>query len=282
MPDAHSRAWASLFSENKVRRAFPKPIFSLFIVLLIQLSSSDIALGTETARALKPGINSFPTLPLASSPTKEFGGVIAGEFERRTIGGQRIYARRICLDMGYSPAPSLAVWVEGGIASLQLFTGGGQPMGAYGPAFGVGWIWAQPKLKWSELTPFLSGRATYFQSKLSDDELVGASIRSRRSRFEWTEATMLVGLSRPLSVGPRSSLVYGAFGLRRLSQVEYRSVRSGASYQRNQYNYSSGFGPEGMIGWQRQFSHRITLRIGAEVNSDGGRLTIAIGQWGAP
>ena len=259
-----------------------KAAFITSLALLAVLGISSTLFGAENEARATLGMKST-ILPHAFAPTGEFGGIISGEFDRRTIGGELVYMRRACLIMGYSPTPKLAIWAEGGVASLQLFFGNGQPQGDYGPAFGVGWVWSESSLTWQNLTPFISGRATYLQSKLLHDVQVGGTLKSRRSRLEWNEGTIYIGLSRQLYKNtPKSSLFYGAFAFRQLLQDEYRTTRSGASYQQNRFDYSSGFRPGLELGWQRVLAHRLIVRISGEAYAEGVKLNVTVGQWGAP
>ena len=181
--------------------------------------------------------------------------------------------------MGWTPTEQLALWGEGGIASLQLLAGERILQGASGPAVGGGWstLWHKPI--WKGWTPFASGRATYLQSKLSDDQFQGSSVQSRRSRFEWAEYSGVIGTARHWNWG---DLQIG-LSLRILNQDEFRSFRTGSSLpQKSHTTYSSGLQPGLAIGGKITLAHRLTLWIMAESSINYQKLTASFGQWGAP
>jgi hypothetical protein len=217
-------------------------------------------------------------LPFAASPTGEVGGLLAGEFERRTLDGDMIYVRRVCLRFGYTPSHALAFWGEGGIGSLQMFANSRQPQGSFGPAFGIGWTLKLFSGDLQNWTPFINGRVTSFMSKLSDDYAQGTSARSRRSRFTWTEGSGLIGFTKSI----RKTTWYGGVALRDLMQDEKRSFRSGATVQKSQFSYDSGLKPGAALGASFELESHALVWVGLEGYTDGVRVSVAAGQWGLP
>jgi len=222
--------------------------------------------------------SSTAPLPFSLAPRGQFGGIIAGEFDRRTISDDLIYVRRLLFRMGLTPSSAFSFWAEGGLASLQLFIADRQPQGAPGPAFGGGWNWNLNRFAWRSWTPFLAGRASWFQSKLSDDVRLGGVVQSRRSRFEWNEAGMMAGASQPMA----KSLWSAGFVVRYLSQEEQRSMRTGSNVRKSSSTYTSGLRPGFALGWRRDFKPRLVAMSLIEVYPEGGRILVGIGQWGSP
>jgi len=218
------------------------------------------------------------SIPFALAPEGEFGGAIAPEFFRRTLNGQLVYQRRAAIRMGWTPKQSFTVWGEGGVGSLQLFEADRQLLGAWGPAAGGGWsyLWHEPV--WKGWTPFGSGRLTYLQSKLSDDVLVGNTVKSRRSRFDWMEYSGVIGAAQHRLWGD----IQTGLTLRMLNQDEYRSFRTSTNVQKSKTQYSSGLQPGIMIGGSVILSHRMTLGISSELSANYLALTVCFGQWGKP
>ena len=218
------------------------------------------------------------SIPFSLAPEGQFGGAVVPEFDRRTLNGQLVYQRRASLRMGWTPTERLVFWGEGGIASLQLFEGDRIIQGASGPAVGAGWsiLWREPI--WKGWTPFVSGRATYLQSKLSDDQFQANSVQSRRSRFEWVEYSGIIGSTRHWNWGDLQS----GLSFRVLNQDEFRSFRSGTSLQKSHFTYSSGLQPGLAVGGAILLPHRLTLWIMAESSINYQKLTLSFDQWGAP
>ncbi len=218
------------------------------------------------------------SIPFALAPEGEFGGALVPEFDRRTLNSQPVYQRRVALRIGWTPAQFLTFWGEGGVASLQLFEGDHILQGANGPAVGGGWsyLWVEPL--WKGWTPFASGRATYLQSKLSDDQFQGSGVQSRRSRFDWVEYSGIIGSARHWNWGDLQT----GLCFRILNQDEFRSHRSGTSVQKSRTTYSSGFQPGVALGANILLGRRLTLWIVAESSLTYQKVTVSFGQWGAP
>jgi len=216
--------------------------------------------------------------PFALAPSGKSGGAASLEFDRRTIADQLIYVRKMTGGFGYSPSENFSIWGDGGVASLQMFIGSRSPSGAYGPAFGAGWAWERKQPLFKGWKPLLSGRASYLQSKLSDDYTQGGSARSRRSRIEWSEVRTLAGLSKDI----RGASAAWGLASRYLSQDEYRSLRSGSSVQKNHFVYTSGLRPGLFTYWGKPLKAKFFIQALAEVYPEGGRISVAVGQWGAP
>ncbi len=216
--------------------------------------------------------------PFSLAPAGHFGGAVVPEFDRRTLNDQLVYQRRATLRMGWSAYELISFWVEGGLASLQLFEDDHLLQGAYGPAAGVGgsYLWHEPV--WNGWTPFGSARMTYLQSKLSDDQFSGSSVRSRRSRFEWIEYSGVFGGVRQMNWGD----LQAGLSFRVLGQDEYRTSRTGSSSQKTHTTYSSGFQPGLAVGGNITLSRRMTLWLMAEISVSYQKITISFGQWGAP
>ena len=228
-----------------------------------------LALGWSDAEA-------WTILPYGSSPVGEYSGSVVAEFDRRTIGSDLLYVRRGCLRMGWSPTESLTLWGEGGVGSLQLFPQDRSPQGAYGPAFGVGWSYGPDMLSIRSWNLFLNGRATYFQSKLSDDVFTSVPSWSRRSRFSWQEAIGTIGYWKASTWGEP----FFGVSVRYLNQDEKRSIRSGASYQAGDFTYSSGIQPGVTLGATIPVSTHIITWVGVEGFEGGGRVIVSVGRWG--
>lgn len=243
----------------------------VFFLLLISIGLSPVAVLSQ--------IYSWDvSIPFALAPRGEFGAAVTPEFDRWILDGQTVYLRRAALRMGWTPSSIVTLWGEGGVASLQLFEGSRTLTGAWGPAVGGGWtiLWGEPI--WKGWTPFVSGRATYLQSKLSDDVYQGSSLQSRRSRFEWIEYSGIIGTARHWSWGDLQTGISVAM----LSQNEFRSSRLGNSITRTQPDYSSGAQPGFALGASINLPHRLTLNLMLESSAMYQKATVAIGQWGAP
>jgi hypothetical protein len=216
--------------------------------------------------------------PFALAPEGEFGGAACIEFDRRSFSGDRVNLRRAALRLGWTPLGLFTVWGEGGIGSLQFFDVERILQGAYGPALGGGWSASLPALAWKEITPFISGRMTYLQSKLADDLYQGSSVRSRRSRYEWNEACLMMGGTKEYQYG----LLSLGIEFRSLSQDDYRSFRSGASIRKDHFTYSSGFQPGLISALDVPLDGRLTLWILLEATGSLQKITVSVGQWGKP
>ncbi len=265
------------------------PILSINILatsaLVLLMSQASQASGPGTWGSdpgpQELGIGDEAWLPFALAPTGQYGASLNGEYDWREINGDKITVRRMLFRLGGTPTPYSTFWVEGGLASLELETGSRTMEGDYGTAAGAGITLSIPNGFYQGLTPFGSGRITYFNSCLSDDWDVTRLVRqARRSRYEWLEGFGVFGLTYPV----RKGMILGGMVLRALSQDESRTTRTNNNDPyKQEYSYDSGLKGGAMAAVGLRFKHRFSAWVSAEyfIQSDA-RVTVAIGQWGRP
>ena len=218
-------------------------------------------------------------LPLSPSPAGEVGGLFVGEYEQRVIDEDDLTVRRILFRMGWSPSAYLSVWVEGGVASLAIDNGETRMQGDFGGTAGVGGILAWADKKVLQGTLFLCGRGSMLNSKLGHDQTIRGLENSRRSSYEWWEASVLLGVSyksdkMTIYLGPTAT----TFAL-----VEDRSTRtSGPSFYRETNIYQSGIEPGGIIAILAPLKNRFNARFAIEASQNSVAVTLSAGQWGIP
>jgi len=220
-------------------------------------------------------------LPFSPAPAEHWGGVVATEYDQRTIGNDDLAVRRILLCMGWSPTGGAALWIEGGVASLYLESGGSKVQGDFGTALGAGM-----SLCWSNthilgFSPFVSGRGTMFISRLGSERISAIGLtRSTRSRYEWWEGFGMAGFTGDLG---GAWLFFGPC-FRSLYQQENRHTRTSnnISWYKEKHTYQSAIQPGFTLALQMPLKLRFNTHISGEIYEEGFRITFSAGQWGLP
>ncbi|MFN3821514.1 MAG: hypothetical protein ACK4OO_04205 [bacterium] len=209
----------------------------------------------------------------------DWSGEIGGEFTRRYIQNDLVYFRRGAVLMGRRMSDHLHIWGEGGLTSIQLLTDG-QPLGAWGPSFYLGWAFSYPQPWVKGVEILISARAGFNQSKLAHDKYSGLVLVSRRSRYEWWEGWGIIGAQGRIW----GSELRGGLVLRKLLVDEFRSLRSGAALpQKTLYSYDSGFQPGVGVGFDYPLGSGWELSLwGDAFAGPSGRLVIGVRQWSSP
>lgn len=219
-------------------------------------------------------------LPEAAAPYNQFAGAFTGEFDQRTIGNDEVNMRRMLFRLGWTPVTFGTVWIEGGVANLELFSYDSHMTGDYGAAFGGGAAVKLEDVHILGLNPFLSVRGTYLVSRLEEDRPNNQGIlNSRRSRYEWQEVHTAFGFCKSAWGG----MLFGGANIMMLFQGEKRHVVTGttADYS-TEYYYESGLVPGVKAGYQIPLQHRLSFSVTGEVYASSYKILVSIGQWGAP
>ena len=225
-------------------------------------------------------------LPFSPAPVGEFGGIVVSEYGQRTINSDEIEVRRILLRMGWSPTANIALWVEGGVASLHLENGIAKTQGDFGTAVGAGMTLCWSKARIFGLSPFIAGRGSMFISRLGNQRAVSSGlVRSTRSRYEWWEGFGTAGFSGDLGgvwlcFGPCSRILYQKEN--RLTQTSNQLTQASTSRYKEMSTYQSAILPGFTLALQIPLKWRFNTYVAAEIYEEGFKATVSFGQWGRP
>lgn len=212
----------------------------------------------------------------ATAPQGQWGVSISGEYDRRWLGNDLLEVRRYLCRMGATPVSFGTLWIEAGVAAMDMTTGINKFMGIPGLAAGGGCTISKEEFNYKGITPIISARATYFQSFISRTQTVNLGTRNIDSRFVWQEAFGLIGLTKRMD----KLQLYGGLALRALFQDEYREIQLGSSREEFQYVYLSGVKPGVMGVVMIPLRKRFFVWIAGEAFIHAQRVTISFGQWG--
>ena len=230
--------------------------------------------------------NSETWLPFAPAPVGEFGGTIVTEFGQRAIDSDTIHVRRVMLRMGWTPTANIALWLEGGLASLYLDNDLAKMQGDFGTSVGAG-----TTLRWSSarifgFNPYVSGRGSMFISRLGNEKMVSSGLtRTTRSRFEWWEGFGSVGFSGDLGgawlyFGACCRVLYQKEN--RLTETSNQLTQTSASRYKEMTTYQSALQPGVAMGLQVPLKWRFNTNMTVEIYEEGFKAGFSIGQWGRP
>ncbi|MBM3328398.1 MAG: hypothetical protein FJY67_02860 [Calditrichaeota bacterium] len=238
------------------------------------LLAASFSISISICICISHAAESEPLFPYAPGSASRWGATLDGSFDRRYLGNDLTYIRRVGFAAGRGVSPYMNLWAEFGLVSLQLLSGS-EPRGDYGPSPGLGWTALLP-VDYRGFRPYISGRATVNQSKLADDQYPsGRPSSSRRSRFDWNEGTIQFGVFRPAG----SNLWAASFAFRLTQLDERRTSRTGVVVQRNRFAYDSGFRTGLAIMWRHVLPERFFMLVSAEgYTGPSGKLTLTVGQ----
>lgn len=217
-------------------------------------------------------------LPFSPSPVGQWGGLLSGEYDRRWLGNDLVKTRRFLFRVGNTPFSFGALWIECGAATFDMTTGPDEFKGDYGLAAGGGWVLTEPHLQLAGIQPFISGRATYFQTFLKYQKVISNITQNIDSRFVWQEASGVIGIFRKW----KHYTVHGGVKLRALYQDEFRNVKTSNSDDDYQYQYRSGVEPGAEISLFIPLRNRLSIGMTAELFMHSQVITLTFGQWGKP
>jgi len=231
---------------------------------------------TAVRPACGAGDTTETRLLFSPAPVGQWGGMASGEYDRRWLGNDLVEVKRFLLRLGGTPSRFGTLWLEVGVAAMDLTTGPGKIEGQYGVAAGAGWTATLPGLEFRGVLPFVSGRATYFQTFVVNDETSENINRTIDRRYVWQEAFGVVGACRRW----KKFSLHGGIALRALFQDEFRKVSAYSAVTKRQYVYKSGVKPGAIGAVMIPLEGRLTVWIAAEVFNHAQKLTVTFGQWG--
>ena len=255
---------------NREKSHIRKPSIPLTALLLIFVVSGP-AVAVD-------GVDTWQ--PFSTAPAGEWGGLFSGEYEIRTVDDANDVAiRRVLTRLGWTPSSFMALWIEGGVASLEIERDDKHMQGDFGFAGGAGITLSPSNLRFLSLAPFASGRLMMFISKAGGEWSEGSLKHvSLRSRFEWWEGCAQFGISSLIG----RNLFFGGLAVRGISQVEDRLTRVNNTPACETYTYSSGLEPGLVAGLYVPLGNRFNAWIVVEGYQEGVRFTVSAGQWGKP